>query len=288
MRVIRELSEIGDGGGVLVPTMGALHEGHASLIRLAGATARESSSAAVRDRHGVAGYPEVIVSIFVNPTQFNDPADFKRYPRTLDADLALCERAGADAVFAPLPEVMYPPGEVVPVPPLPDVATEPRLEDAHRPGHFAGVCQVVLRLFTLLRPAAAVFGEKDWQQLQVIKAMTAQQRLPIEIIPAPTVRSPEGLALSSRNALLSGAECDTALALHRALRAAGALQDAAAAERSMKETLGGAGVTPEYAVVRDAATRGPPVTGQAGRALVAARVGAVRLIDNMEWPCPPG
>ncbi|MCC6661721.1 MAG: pantoate--beta-alanine ligase [Phycisphaerales bacterium] len=288
MRVIRELGEIGCGEGVLVPTMGALHEGHASLIERARRASEETSPPhGHASRRGAPGH-RVTVSIFVNPTQFNDPADFQRYPRTLDADLALCERAGADAVFVPSPDAMYPRGVDVPVPALPEVAMRPGLEDAHRPGHFAGVCQVVLRLFMLLRPVAAVFGEKDWQQLQVVRAMTARQGLPVEIVPSPTVRSPGGLALSSRNSLLTPTERGTALALSRALADAGAAPDPVAAERAMRRTLAAANVRTEYAVVRDAATLGPRAPGRAGRALVAAWVGAVRLIDNSPWPWRPG
>src|SRR5262249_31237017 len=122
-----------------------------------------------------ASRPPVIVSIFVNPTQFGPKEDFSRYPRTLEADLAGCRDAGADVVFVPASQEVYPPGEPVPTPPLPTVATSPRLEDALRPGHFAGVCQVVARLFDLVRPSCAVFGEKDWQQLQVIMAMVEAQ-----------------------------------------------------------------------------------------------------------------
>ncbi|MCG3122645.1 MAG: Pantothenate synthetase [Phycisphaerales bacterium] len=272
------------GPAVFVPTMGALHEGHAQLVRRGVALARASRLAS-------AG---CVVSIFVNPTQFNDPSDLARYPRTLEADLATCRAAGAAAVYAPSPADIYPPGQDIPVPPLPDVATRPALEDAHRPGHFAGVCQVVLRLFTLVRPAAAVFGEKDWQQLQVITAMTARERLGIEIIPEPTVREPDGLAMSSRNRFLSEHDRERALSLSRALKAAAAELSPAAAETAMRRVLDQAGVDTEYAVVRDAGTLlsvgrdTPASTGSlsppAYRALIAARVGSVRLIDNAPWP----
>jgi pantoate--beta-alanine ligase len=172
--------------------MGALHAGHAALIRQARTLA---------DARGCT----VVATVFVNPTQFNEPTDFDAYPRTLDADLALCERSGAHAVLAPSPAVVYPPGDQTAVPTLPAVATQPGLEDAFRPGHFAGVCQVVARLFDMTCPAVAVFGEKDWQQLQVIRAMTVAQRRPIEIVAGPTVREPDGLAMSSRNARLDPA-----------------------------------------------------------------------------------
>lgn len=255
--------------GVLVPTMGALHAGHLALIR----RARESAS----DR-------PVIVSIFVNPTQFNDPADFDRYPRTLEADLPACESVGANAVFVPSVEVMYPPGVTIETPPLPEAATEPRLEDAHRPGHFAGVCQVVKRLFDLLRPSQAVFGEKDWQQLAVIRAMVELLSLPIGIIPHATIREEDGLAMSSRNALLAPNHRRQATALWRALRAAAEHGDPVEAERAERAVLLANRIIPEYFAVRDSATLMEPHPGRPARALVAARVGGVRLIDNAPWP----
>lgn len=261
-------------GGVLVPTMGALHDGHGALIRDGVQLARERGDAA-----------GCTVSIFVNPTQFNDRADFDRYPRTEKEDLARCEGAGAAAVFAPDVETMYPPPPHpgVTVPPLPRVATEPGLEDAHRPGHFAGVCQVVMRLFRLLRPAAAVFGEKDWQQLRVISAMTEEAGLSLEIVPAPTVREPDGLAMSSRNRFLTPAERRQAASLSAALIRAGAETEPGRAEGVMRAVLAEAGLVPEYAVVRDARTLGPAGPA-AARALIACRVGSVRLIDNAPWP----
>lgn len=271
MRVIVDPGQI-VSGGVLVPTMGALHEGHLSLIELA------------RSRKcGV-----VVVSVFVNPTQFNERADFDRYPRDLDRDVAMAERAGADVVFAPGVETMYPPAAVVPVPDLPGVATRPGLEDAGRPGHFAGVCQVVSRLFDLCRPREAVFGEKDWQQLQVVRAMVAAQHRPIGIIPGPIIREPDGLAMSSRNVLLSPDARRTAIALRRSLDAAQASGSPVEAEAAMRAALDLPGVQIQYAAVRDAETlessrqhQTPP-----GRALVCARVGGVRLLDNDAWPGP--
>jgi pantoate--beta-alanine ligase len=252
--------------------MGALHEGHAALIRQGAALAKE---------RGLAG---CMVTIFVNPTQFNDPKDFARYPRVLDQDVKLCEAAGATLVFAPSPEEVYPPNEQVPVPPLPPVATQPKLEDAHRPGHFAGVCQVVARLFALTQPAAAIFGEKDWQQLQVIRAMTAGLDLPIDVIPAPTIREEGGLALSSRNRFLSAEDRQRALALSRALRMANTARTPAAAESTMRKALAEPSITPDYAVVRDSQTLlSPTPSTTAFRALIAASVGSVRLIDNSEW-----
>jgi pantoate--beta-alanine ligase len=246
--------------------MGALHAGHAALIRAAA---------------GMAGGNPCVVSIFVNPTQFNQASDFARYPRTLEADLAVCGAAGAAAVFAPAPEMVYPPGRAIEVPALPAVATEPGLEDAFRPGHFAGVCQVVKRLFELLRPEAAVFGEKDWQQLRVVSAMSEASGLGVRVVPHATQRDADGLAMSSRNRFLTATERAAALAIPRALAAAVAERAAGAAEGAMRAALSGLRV--EYAAVRDAAALGPIGRGP-GRALIAAWSGATRLIDNAPWP----
>lgn len=284
MQVVRTESEIADAarglsrkslGGVLVPTMGALHEGHAALIRHAVAMARREGRPA-----------GCVVSIFVNPTQFNDSSDFARYPRTLEDDLGVCRAAGASFVFAPPPEVVYPPGRSIPVPPLPGVATRPKLEDAHRQGHFAGVCQVVMRLFDLLHPDAAVFGEKDWQQLRVVHAMTRAAGRDIRIEPHATVREPDGLAMSSRNRFLSADERNRALAISRALREANAAPDPASAEDSLARVLRTAGIEPEYAVVRDAESLEPLGSdwrARPARALIAAMAGGTRLIDNAAW-----
>lgn len=255
-------------GGVLVPTMGALHAGHAALIAHARATA---------------GTRPVIVSIFVNPTQFNERADFERYPRTIEADLAACSQAGADAVFAPPVEVMYPPGMEVAAPALPRVATSPGLEDAHRPGHFAGVCQVCKRLFELVRPASAVFGEKDWQQLAVVRAMVRELSMGIEIAGHPTVREADGLAMSSRNTLLTPNHRKQAAALHRALSQAQREPSPDSAESAGRRVLLANRIVPEYFVVRDAETLEAVRPDRPARALVAARVGGVRLIDNEVW-----
>ena len=264
-------------GGIFVPTMGALHEGHAALIREAARLRR------VR-------FPDapVVVSVFVNPTQFNDPTDLARYPRTLGSDVEMCRRAGAQAVFAPSIETMYPPGLPVPVPALPPVATEPRLEDGFRPGHFAGVCQVVSRLYELIRPRVALYGQKDWQQLQVLTAMTRSLGLAIQTIGVATVREANGLAMSSRNAFLSVEERARAGSLAAALHEAGRCVLAAEAEERMRAVLAAAGAAVEYAVVRDAETLmtlGPGgAESRPMRALLAARVGSVRLIDNEAWP----
>lgn len=254
----------------LVPTMGALHAGHASLVRHAATT----------------GVP-TIVSVFVNPTQFNDPADFNRYPKSLDHDCALCEAARAQAVWAPTVDDIYPPHTPIAVPPLPPVATLPGLEDAHRPGHFAGVLQVVKRLFDLVSPEIAVFGEKDWQQLQLITQALGKGTGGPRIVPSPTIREDSGLAMSSRNRFLSVPDHSRALSLSLALRAGANAASPNQGEIIMRETLAEAGVTPEYAVIRDASTLLAPREGQPARALIAARVGTVRLIDNMSWPAQP-
>ncbi len=264
-------------GCVFVPTMGALHAGHAALVEQG---VREASRRGFR-----AG---CVVSIFVNPTQFNEKADYDRYPRDVEKDAGLCAKAGAAIVFAPPAEAVYPPGEAIPVPALPEVARRPGLEDAFRPGHFAGVCQVVTRLFELVRPGAAVFGEKDWQQLQVVRAMAVRAFPSIDIVAGATVREGEGLAMSSRNAFLSREDRSRALAISRALRVAGDVATPVRAEEAMRAELARAGVSPEYAVVRDAETLRAPREGRAARALIAARVGKVRLIDNAPWPSRSG
>jgi pantoate--beta-alanine ligase len=263
-------------GCALVPTMGALHEGHGSLIRQ------------VRGR----GMP-VVATVFVNPTQFGPREDFGKYPRTLEHDVALAERCGADVVFAPAAEIVYPDGleaaqQHAASWPLPAVAREPGLEDACRPGHFNGVCQVVARLFDLTRPALSVFGEKDFQQLRVLTQMVAESGgrwAALRVEPGPTVREPDGLAMSSRNRYLRPEQRDQALGLVRALQMAASAQHPHTAERLMQETLTDHGLAIDYAVVRDATTL-LPVTGfeRPTRVLIAARLDTVRLIDNMPMP----
>lgn len=259
-------------GCAFVPTMGALHAGHVALIRRA-------------SEHGV----PVVVSVFVNPTQFGPNEDYQKYPRQLERDVELAGEAGASVVFAPTVEEMYPPGVTIRVPTLPAVATEPGLEDRARPGHFAGVCQVVARLFDLVQPSVAVFGEKDYQQLQVVRAMVRQESprwSGLRIEGLPTVRESDGLAMSSRNVYLGGEERVRARALSRALHEAARQHvPAMEAETLMRRELERDGLTVEYAVVRDAETllpvRHSDVTG---RALIAARLGRVRLIDNAAMP----
>ncbi len=181
----------------LVPTMGALHEGHASLVRRS-----------VKDND------VTVVSVFVNPTQFNDQGDLNRYPRTLEADCQLLESCGADYVLAPSVEEMYPTPDTrhFEYPPVSTV-----MEGAHRPGHFNGVCQVVSRLFYIVRPDKAYFGEKDWQQIAVVKAMVRHLQLPVQIVECPIVREDDGLAKSSRTALLAPDERKIAPAIYKAL-----------------------------------------------------------------------
>lgn len=280
VRIVQGLDGLGPAqGGVFVATMGALHPGHGKLVEQAAAIARERSPK-----------PPVVVSIFVNPTQFGEAIDYDRYPRILDTDAALCEAAGADVVFAPPVEAVYPPENEPPVPPLPRVATVPELEDKYRVGHFPGVCQVIHRMFALLQPCVAIFGEKDWQQLRVIDAMNREQGCGVEIVGAPTVREEDGLAMSSRNRFLVGEDREKARSISEGLRAAGEQPTVAEAEAVAKGIIEATGATLEYAVVRDAMTLEPLPPGmrrdsleRPARALAAARFGEVRLIDNMPW-----
>jgi pantoate--beta-alanine ligase len=250
--------------------MGALHEGHLSLVRLACSVRRRDEP--------------VVASVFVNPTQFTVQADLDAYPRPLERDLAMLAEAGADVAFCPSETEMYPPGVAVAIPELPLVAVEPGLEDAGRPGHFAGVCQVVARLFEVCRPRAAVFGEKDWQQLQVVSAMARGLSGVVEIIAGPIVREADGLAMSSRNARLGVEDRRRAAGLRRALVAGGQGRTAAEAEEIMQRVLAESVDELLYAVVRDAEHLTPLSPGAVrGRALVCAHVGGVRLLDNAAW-----
>jgi pantoate--beta-alanine ligase len=250
----------------VVMTMGALHAGHAALLR----RAREAA-----DR--------VLVTIFVNPLQFGPREDLGRYPRTLDADLEVCRAEGVDLVFAPSEAEIYPEGRPqIRVEPGPLAAT---LEGGSRPGHFAGVLTVVLKLLNLTRPQLAFFGEKDYQQLTLIRAMVRDLDVPVEIISVATVREPDGLALSSRNRYLSGSDRQTAAALSRGLRegvaAAGSGADADGVVAAATKIVSGApGVALDYLVLTDPMLGPPPASGPA-RLLVAATVGTTRLIDNM-------
>lgn len=259
-----------DGGRIgLVPTMGALHEGHLDLVRAA---------AAASDL--------VIVSVFVNPSQFNNPGDLERYPRDLDGDAALAASAGAHVVFAPPAGEVYPEGFATSI--RVSGVTE-RWEGAARgAAHFDGVATVVTKLLTMAAPDAAWFGRKDAQQLAVVRRLVADLDLPVEIHGVPTRRASDGLALSSRNARLATADRERALALHaslaaaRAAAAAGAT-DAHALAATARGILDQHGIDPEYWAIVDAATFEPLDTVRSGAlAIVAAFVGDVRLIDNVE------
>ena len=259
-----------DGGTVgLVPTMGALHAGHLSLIRAA--RARCTSTA---------------VTIFVNPTQFGPGEDFESYPRTWEADLAACRAEGVAMVFAPPVEVMYPEGArtTVHVGRLTDGLCGPR-----RPGHFDGVATVVAKLFNILPADVAFFGEKDYQQLQVIRRMARDLDFPIEIVGCPTVREPDGLALSSRNRYLAPSERRQAASLSRALFgaqaavASGQRDVPAVVSRIRAEIVAAGPVEIEYIEVVDADTLEPlRVVDRPARIALAVRIGACRLIDNVE------
>ena len=260
------LGQAGDTVVALVPTMGALHAGHASLID------------AARQRVGASG--RVVVSIFVNPLQFAPGEDLDRYPRTFDADVRMCADRGVDVVFAPTVDEVYPGGD-----PQVTVDTGPlaaELEGRSRPTHFRGVLTVVAKLFGLVRPDVAVFGEKDYQQLVLIRRMSEDLCMGVEVVGAPTVREPDGLALSSRNAYLDDEQRAAAVALSAALRAAVANAEqgpdhALAAARAVLRTCHG--VDLDYLVVTDPDLGPAPERGE-GRVLIAARVGTTRLIDN--------
>ena len=202
--------------------------------------------------------------------------------------VAAAQTHRVDAVFAPDVDDVYPPDAPPSPVVVPPVADGPALEDHYRPGHLPGVCAVLWRLFELTRPAAAVFGEKDWQQLQLARAVAQQHALvarePLEIIPAPTVREPDGLAMSSRNRFLPADDRARAAAISQSLSLAAREAEPAAAERVMRTHMEDAGLLVEYASVRDAETLLEPAAGRPARALIAARLGEVRLIDNADWP----
>jgi pantoate--beta-alanine ligase len=271
MKIARNLAEcqkavemLGPAG--LVPTMGALHTGHLSLVAAAKSTGRP-----------------VAASIFVNPTQFGLGEDFNRYPRDEEGDLAKLEAAGCDLAWLPDVQTMYPAGNATTV-----SLTGPAVlwEGTARPGHFAGVATVVAKLFGQVRPAAAYFGEKDWQQVQVVKRMVADLLLPVEIIPVPTARDADGLALSSRNRFLSAPERQAAPLLFdtltRAAKHIGAGKDVDAILHQARFDLTAAGMVPDYFALVHAHTLEPLSTvGQPARLLAAARLGHVRLLDNV-------
>lgn len=251
----------------LVPTMGALHKGHASLVELSRRHCRRTAA-----------------TLFVNPKQFGPSEDFARYPRTEDRDRDVLAAAGADLVFAPPIEAVYPPGFAtrVEVPGLGDI-----LEGAIRPGFFAGVATIVAKLLLQALPDSAFFGEKDYQQLLVIKRLVKDLDIPVLVEGGPTVRDADGVALSSRNAYLSDADRVRAPALHRAIQQVAARfrdgDDPDVATAAAKDTLGAAGFSAvDYVEVRDAETLAPVSSGlRPARVLAAARLGATRLIDNV-------
>lgn len=257
-----------------VPTMGALHEGHASLMRVA------------RER---VGDGPVVASVFVNPLQFGEGEDLDRYPRTLDTDLEICAREGVDIVFAPAVEEMYPGW---PERREPQITVDPgplaaRLEGRVRPGHFRGVLIVVAKLLGLVRPDVAVFGQKDYQQLTLVRQLVADLCLGVEIVGAETVREPDGLALSSRNRYLDPEQRQEAAHLSAALREA---QDTAvygvsvALDAARAQLRKAKGVDLDYLVVTTPELGELPAVvppGTPARILVAARLGSTRLIDNM-------
>ena len=247
----------------LVPTMGALHIGHAALLAVARADC-----------------VSVVASIFVNPLQFGAGEDLDRYPRSLAADLAMCDRAGVDVVWVPSVDDVYPGG-------VPQVTVSPglladELEGAVRPGHFVGVLTVVAKLFGLVRPDAAYLGEKDYQQQVLVRQMSADLELGVDIVTVPTVRDPDGLAVSSRNIYLSTTEREEALGLPRSMRAG---QQAASAGPNAVLVAAraalGPGLDVDYLTLRAPDLGAAPDHGPA-RLLGAVRVGKTRLIDNVE------
>ncbi len=266
-----DLGRIREAGGrtLLVPTMGALHAGHTALVR----AARETAAAG----------DAVVVSIFVNPLQFGPDEDLARYPRSFEADLAVCAAEGVDVVFAPAADEVYPGGE-------PRVAIDPGplgqvLEGRSRPGHFRGVRTVVAKLFGLARPDVAVFGQKDYQQLVLIRQMSEDLCMGVGVVGAETVREVDGLALSSRNTYLDENQRAAALSLSRALRAGaeagrGGPGGALAAARGVLDEAAAAGdLSLDYLELTSPGLGQAPEHGEA-RLMVAARVGRTRLIDN--------
>lgn len=252
-----------------VPTMGNLHAGHIHLVELA-------------KQRGKC----VVVSIFVNPLQFGANEDLANYPRTLEEDIEKLKLAGTDIVFAPTVEEMYPVEQTVTVQP-PPIANE--LCGASRPGHFAGVATVVLKLFNMVRPQVAVFGKKDFQQLFIIRELVKQLNLPIEIVAGDTVREPDGLAMSSRNGYLLPGQRVEAQRLHRALQQVVSAvqegqQDIASIEAQTTQYLTQLGWIVDYISVRSALTLQPPQAGDTDLVVLgAARQGRTRLIDNIEF-----
>lgn len=257
---------------VLVPTMGALHAGHAALIRAARKLAGEQGA--------------VVVSIFVNPTQFGPKEDFSSYPRPFRRDAAVCHAAGADAIFAPSVQELYA-GDA-------SVTVEESLLSAtlcgrSRPGHFRGVCTVVAKLLLITQPTHAVFGEKDWQQLAILRRMVRDLNFPVQVIGHPTVREPDGLAMSSRNAYLTDEERTLAPRIHAALQSASAKKSSAAIEASARKALSSIpGARLDYIEAVDASSLQPLKNRRSpGRLATAVFLGKARLIDNIALPVLP-
>jgi pantoate--beta-alanine ligase len=253
----------------LVPTMGNLHKGHLGLVALAKEHAER-----------------VIVSVFVNPTQFSPDEDFESYPRTLDKDALKLTHAGADVLFTPSAKVIYPNGVAnATAVNVPNLSAE--LEGASRPGHFSGVTSVVCRLFNICHPNVAVFGQKDFQQYVILKRMVKDLHFPTQLIAAPTERDTNGLALSSRNSFLDKDQQLNAAVVYQALCAVTMMledgnRDFAALEHSAAEQITAAGLEPDYVSVRDADDLSIPTEGSTHLVVVAAaRCGTVRLIDNV-------
>jgi pantoate--beta-alanine ligase len=271
MDVVRTVADLRrrlpQGAGSLVPTMGNLHEGHLDLVRVA------------HERGG-----PVVVSIFVNPLQFAPSEDFDRYPRTFEADLAKLAPLGVDVVYAPTVAEMYPEPQTVRV--LPPPALADILEGASRPGFFTGVSTVVAKLFLMVRPAVAVFGKKDYQQLRVVEAMVRQLAMGVAIVGVETARAADGLALSSRNGYLTAEERAEAPALRRALEQAAASlragESVGGVEADAAGALAGRGWHVDYVAVRRQSDLAEPQPGDALVIVAAARLGATRLIDNIE------
>ena len=267
----------GAGGAVgFVPTMGFLHDGHLSLL------------ARARDDNGF-----VAMSVFVNPLQFGPSEDLAAYPRDLDRDLELATKEGVDLVFAPDAEEMYPSG--LPATTVDPGTTGERLEGEVRPGHFRGVCTVVAKLFSLAGPCRAYFGEKDAQQLAVIRRMVADLDMPVAVVGCPTVREPDGLAMSSRNVYLEGEERRAATCLYEALARArwlveGGERDAAVLRAEMAKRIGAEPLARlgYVAVVDDETFEDVDRLTRPARALVAAHIGRARLIDNLLLPVDDG
>jgi pantoate--beta-alanine ligase len=272
MRVFQTIAEVRAARGhdplALVPTMGALHAGHLSLVEVA----KQKT-------------PQVAVSIFVNPTQFGPREDYSRYPRPIESDLGKCELAGVDWVFNPSEQEMYSPTAQVIVIDLP--AVDSLLEGKHRPGHFRGVCQVVAKLFNIIQPSVACFGQKDFQQLRVLSAMVEALNFPVEMVACPTLRDPDGLAMSSRNQYLSAVDRQKALSISRTLFAArdmvaGGVKQASRLITKMQQDLLAQHLSIDYVAAVDPVSlktvevmTGPTVLA------IAVRAGATRLIDNI-------